>query len=108
MSDALFVYITAPDDATARRLGRLAVEEGLAACANILPAMTSIYRWQGQIEEANELILILKTSADMYEKLEEKMLEAHPYECPCIVALPVVKGSASYLEWINNSLKKVP
>ena len=106
MTDAILVYVTVPDRACAMSLAHAAVDAGLAACANILPNMTSIYRWKGAVEEAEEMILLLKTRADMFEKLEEKMRALHPYECPCLVALPFVNGSAPYLDWINDSLKK--
>lgn len=106
MTEALLVYVTVPDRACALDLARAAVEGRLAACANIVDGMTSLYRWEGRLQEDNELILLLKTRADMFEKLEEMLRERHPYECPCIVALPLVKGSAPYLDWINDSLKK--
>ena len=98
---ACFVYITAPDKAAARDIGRALVDARLAACANILDGMTSIYRWQGKIQEDNEAVLIAKTRADLVPALTEKVRALHRYECPCIVALPVVGGSQAFLDWID-------
>ena len=98
---ACFVYITAPDKATARDIGRALVDARLAACANILDGMTSVYRWQGRVEEAGEAVLIAKTREALVPALTEKVRALHRYECPCIVALPVVGGSQAFLDWID-------
>ena len=106
MTDLILVYVTVPDRACAMSLAREVVDVGLAACANILPNMTSIYFWNGAVEEAEEIILLLRTRADLFDKLEEKIRAMHPYDVPCIVALPLSHGSKAYLEWINDSVKK--
>ncbi len=80
------------------------VEAGLAACANILPGMTSVYRWEGAVQEESETVLILKTRADAFEALSSALRERHPYECPCLVALPIERGSPDYLDWIRRSV----
>ena len=98
---ACFVYITAPDKAAARDIGRALVDARLAACANIFDGMTSVYRWQGRIEESGEAVLIAKTRAELVPALTEKVQALHRYECPCIVALPVVGGSKAFLDWID-------
>ena len=98
---AHFIYVTTPDAATAERIGRTLVEERLAACANILPAMRSIYRWKGAVEQADEAVLILKTAADRVSALTERVAALHPYETPCIVALPIAAGNPAYLDWIT-------
>ncbi|HYD98168.1 MAG TPA: divalent-cation tolerance protein CutA [Alphaproteobacteria bacterium] len=94
------IYVTAADRAEAERLGRSAVEAGLAACANILPGMTSIYRWQGGVEQAEEAVLILKTRRDLVEPLTDHLKAGHGYAVPCVVALPILGGNAEYLDWI--------
>ncbi|HLI21282.1 MAG TPA: divalent-cation tolerance protein CutA [Stellaceae bacterium] len=96
----MFVYVTAADAEEAKKLGRQLVEEKLAACANILPGATSIFRWQDQLEEASEAILILKTTEMKLESLIERVRALHSYDCPCIEALPVVDGNRDFLEWV--------
>jgi periplasmic divalent cation tolerance protein len=98
---ACFVYITAPDKAAARDIGRALVDARLAACANIFDGMTSVYRWQGKIQEDSEAVLIAKTRADLVPALTEKVRALHRYDCPCIVALPVDGGSRAFLDWID-------
>ena len=106
MTGCLFVYVTTPTHAEAETLARAAVEERLAACANILPAMTSLYRWQGKIEEGREAVLILKTRAALFDALTARLKTLHPAECPCIVALPLVAGEAGFLRWIGDETQK--
>ncbi|WP_207478948.1 divalent-cation tolerance protein CutA [Arenibaculum pallidiluteum] len=98
--EAVFIYVTAPSEEVATSIARPVVEEGLAACANILRGMRSIYRWQGRIEEAEETVLILKTRAALFDALAARVRDLHPYECPCIVALPLAAGTPDYLRWI--------
>lgn len=105
VKDALFVYITAPDRATARELGKTLVQERLAACANILDGVESLYWWRGEIQEDRESVCILKTTADGYGALEKRARELHPYEVPCIVALPLVRGHAPFLRWITEETR---
>lgn len=99
---ALLVYVTAPDSATAERLARAAVEGRWAACGNVLPVMHSVYRWRGQVEQATEAVLVLKTTEAAYPSLESELRRLHPYECPCIVALPLIRGSEAFLRWIEE------
>src|SRR5579871_5907924 len=96
----MFVYVTTGDADEARRLGRQVVEEQLAACANILPGVTSIFRWEGKVDEASEALLILKTTEARLEQLIQRVKLLHSYELPCIEALPVVEGNRDFLEWI--------
>ena len=96
----MFVYVTAADAEEAKTIGRRLVEEQLAACANILPGATSIFRWQGKLEEAVEAVLILKTTEQKLERAIERVKALHSYDCPCIEALPVVEGNRDFLEWV--------
>jgi periplasmic divalent cation tolerance protein len=96
----MFIYVTAGDVEEARRIGRQVVEEQLAACANILSGMTSIFRWQGKVEEASEALLVLKTTEQKLDSLIARVKSLHSYECPCIEALPVVEGNRDFLEWV--------
>ena len=102
----ILVFTTCPDAATARRIADALVEQGLAACVNILPGLQSVYRWQGKIEHDDELLLIIKTQRDCYPALEAAILALHPYELPEIVTVPLDGGLPAYLDWINSSTSK--
>jgi len=97
---AVAIYTTFPDIAFAKAVGRDLVAAGDAACANILPKMHSIYRWNGQVEEADEVVLILKTQRNRVDHLIAEIERRHPYETPAIVVLPIADGSQRYLDWI--------
>jgi periplasmic divalent cation tolerance protein len=101
-SDRVMVALTtAPSAEVAERIGRSLVEERLAACANVLPGITSIFRWKGSIEREGEVLVILKTTAGEVEALERRVAELHPYEVPEVIALPVEAGHAPYLDWVR-------
>jgi periplasmic divalent cation tolerance protein len=100
MSSAVLLYITCPDAATATAIGRSLVAERLVACVNLLPGMHSIYRWQGAIEEADEVVLLAKTRTELTGPVTAHVRGQHPYQEPCIVALPITGGSPSFLAWI--------
>lgn len=101
--DTILVYMTAASGEEARQIGRALVEEGLAACVNILPGMESIYRWQERVETAAEIVIIAKTRKSLFDELAERVRALHSYECPCVIALALVDGSAAYLDWIRES-----
>jgi len=98
--DALLVITTLPDAETARALAAQLVEQRLAACVNILAPCQSVYRWEGKVEEAEEVPLLVKTSAARYAALEEAIRAYHPYELPEIVAVRIDKGLPDYLAWV--------
>ncbi len=104
-TDALVVLVTAPSAEKAAELGRALVSERLAACGNVVPAIRSIYWWEGKVQDEPEALLVLKTTRARFETLRERALALHPYEVPEVVALPVQAGSAAYLEWIAASLR---
>lgn len=99
-SDARLIYITTDGPDEARAIGRTLVEARLAACANVLDPMTSIYRWKGAVQEGRESVLIAKTTAASVDALTAMVRELHSYDCPCIVALPVAGGNPEFLSWI--------
>jgi periplasmic divalent cation tolerance protein len=101
--NALIVLTNAPDRALAAKIASTLVEQKLAACVNILGTCSSVYRWQGKIETADEVPLLIKTRAEIYPEVESAIKRLHPYELPEIVAVPVQYGSAEYLEWINSA-----
>jgi periplasmic divalent cation tolerance protein len=98
--DAVFVYITAPSHAEAVKIGRALVAERLAACANALPGVRSVYWWQGEMEEADEAVLVVKSRATLAGRLIDRVKSLHSYTCPAIVVLPIVAGNPDYLAWI--------
>ena len=100
MTDALVVLVTAPSAEQAAALARALVEARLAACGNVVPGLRSIYRWEGQVRDEPEALLVLKTTRDRLEALRERQLALHPYDVPEVLALPVEAGSAAYLAWL--------
>ena len=98
------IYITAGDEAEARKIGKTLVEEKLAACVNIHP-IKSIYRWEGKIEEEEEIALFVKTKAELADEVIARVKELHSYDVPCIVSFPIEKGYPDYLKWIEESTK---
>lgn len=104
MSNALVCYCTCPDATVARQIAEDLVGAQVAACVNIVPGVTSVYRWQGRIEADAEVLLIIKTDAERYPSLEARVRQQHPYELPELIAVPVATGSAPYLEWLHASL----
>jgi len=99
--DLVFVYMTAASREEAMRIGRALVEERLAACVNVLGGMTSVYRWEGAVETAEETVFIAKTRRDLFEPLAARVRELHSYTVPCIVELPVERGNPAYLDWLR-------
>ncbi len=98
----LTVICNMPDQDSALRLARVLLDEHLAACVNVLAPCQSVYRWQGQIELAQEVPLLIKTVHSRYPALETRLLELHPYDVPEIIALPVVSGLPAYLTWVAD------
>lgn len=103
MSQPLLVFTTYPDEAGARALARALVRERLAACVNLLPRMHSIYTWEGEEEEGEEHLLLIKTQAARYPALEAAIRARHPYELPEIIAIPITGGLPPYLNWIDET-----
>ncbi len=98
--DAIVVFMTAANGEEATRLAEMLVGAHLAACVQILPEMESVYRWQGKIERQSEVLLIAKTTRGKFDDLEREVRALHSYDTPEIVAVPIVTGSAPYLEWL--------
>ena len=96
------VYVTTPSHEEAEKIATCVVNEQLAACANIIDGVTSIYRWEEKLCRENETAMILKTTAAAGEKLIARIRELHSYECPCIVTLPIENGHPDFLRWIEN------
>lgn len=97
------VLITVPTEEKAKEIARTLVEERLAACVNIVPGLTSIYRWEGKVVEDRELLLIVKTTTFRFPLLKERVQALHPYTVPEIIALPIAEGHRDYLNWLRES-----
>ncbi len=110
MAEIVFLYTTAPDAETARRIAHALVEARLAACANIIPGMRSVYRWKGAIETAEEVVAIFKTTAEQAALASSMILRLHPYETPSVVSLPVGEAGSNpaYLAWIAETVGSDP
>jgi periplasmic divalent cation tolerance protein len=98
--NAAFCYVTCPDRGQALAIARSLIDERLIACANIFPGMTSLYRWEGEVHEAEEVVLVLKTSMPLVEPVIQRVKVLHSYTCPCVAVLPVTGGNPDYLAWI--------
>ena len=98
--EVVVVLTNLPDLASAKKLAQLLVEQRLAACVNVLAQCSSVYRWQGRIETATEIPVLIKTVASRYARVEAVIRANHPYELPEIVSVPVVGGLGEYLGWI--------
>ena len=95
------VLTTVPDQATADKLAETMVKTRLAACVNILPGASSVYFWEGKLERSHELLLIVKTRADLFPELADFIKKNHPYKVPEIIALPIGEGHGPYLDWVG-------
>jgi len=100
------IYVTAPSRPEAEQIAETVVTEKLAACANILDGVTSIFEWEGKLCRESEAVLILKTSEERVDALTERIKQLHAYDCPCIVALPIDSGNSEFLHWVVTSTQK--
>ena len=105
MTDKIVVLVTAGSLKEARRIARRLVEARLAACVNLSP-VESIYRWQGKVETGRERLLIIKTSRELFPKLQDEIVKLHSYSTPEIICLPIVDGSPQYLNWLSECIVK--
>jgi len=103
-TEILTVFVTVPDVEVAERLGRTLVDERLAACANIVQDVLSVYRWEGEVRRDSEALVIMKTTADGLAALEARAIELHPYDVPEVLALPVVGGHGPYMDWVRTEV----
>jgi len=105
MSSYIVVYITTSSVSEAKKIGRLLVEEKLAACSNIISPIRSIYSWQGRICDDKEALMILKTKRNLFKKIVARVEKLHSYDVPEIIAIPIIEGSGKYLSWLNKETK---
>jgi periplasmic divalent cation tolerance protein len=106
MTDIVTVLVTVSGEEEAVRIARSLVQERLAACANLVPGIRSIYRWKGEIWDTAELLLLIKTRAALFPALQQRIRQLHSYEVPEIVALPIIAGWPDYLNWVQESTQE--
>jgi periplasmic divalent cation tolerance protein len=105
MTDKILVYSTCESLDDANRIAEAVLGRRLAACVNILPGVQSIYHWKGKLERSEEFFLIIKSTRKCFEQLREVLSHVHTYEVPEVIAVPVVAGAESYLDWIDREMK---
>ena len=98
----LVVLVTVPSREVGREVANKLVDKRLAACVNLVPGVVSIYRWQGKLEEDDELLLVIKTRASHFKRLAAEIKKMHPYDLPEVIGLPIVQGSQEYLTWLGG------
>ena len=101
----LLVYVTMPDKASAEAFCKTLVQERLAACANIVPGVTSVYWWQNELETAEEVVCLFKTTRERFPAFESRAKDLHPYDVPCIVAWPLERGNKEFFDWIGQETR---
>ena len=106
MSEAIIVLVTCGSEEEALNISRALVEEQLAACVNLISPVRSIYRWEGKIWDEKEWLLIIKAQRKRFDELEKKVKSLHSYSVPEIIALPIIAGSSSYLDWLAEMTEK--
>lgn len=100
----LVVLCTCPDEETAKRIALKLVESKKAACVNLIPGLSSIYYYEGELQNTNEVLLMIKTTTEHYDALEGLLTELHPYTCPEIIGLPIHHGHQGYLQWLQKNV----
>lgn len=103
-TQAQLLLCNCPNNETASKIAHLLVEQKLAACVNCLPGVRSVYQWNNTIEEASEVMLLIKTTTARYKKVEQTIVTAHPYEVPEVIAVDISNGLPAYLQWIGASV----
>ena len=104
-NNAVTLYVTIPNKEEGIRIGHILVKANLVACANVMDNVTSIFSWQGQTQEESEAILFAKTERSLVDDATHTIIENHSYDCPCVVALPIIGGNPGFIEWIKSETK---
>ena len=107
MSDAIVILSTTHDPETARTIAHALLEERLIACCTVVPGAQSIYRWEGRVEEASETMMLIKTTAELFDAVAARIVELHPYDVPEIISLPISNGSPDYLTWLRGEVRSL-
>ena len=108
MTDKIVIFSTCATEEEAEKLARILLDERLAACVNVIPRIRSYYRWKGAIESADECLLVVKSSRELFSSIGAVLEREHSYEVPELLALPVVEGATNYLNWLTVNLRSGP
>lgn len=106
LPDVRVVLVTAPSAEVGLEMGRTLVREQRAACVNLVPGIRSVYRWEGALQEDEEVLLVIKTTADGLDALTRRVVEIHPYDVPEVLALPAQGGNPAYLRWVAEEVRR--
>lgn len=106
MTEQIVILNTCASEEEARKIAMLLLDRGLAACVNVIPGCHSYYHWQGKVEKGSEVLLQIKSSRALFSKVAAAIESAHSYEVPEVIAIPIIDGSANYLNWLHSSLTK--
>ncbi len=101
----IIILVTVPNKLQANKITKFLLKQKLAACVNIIPKMDSFFWWQGKIDKAKELLLVIKSKKSLFKKLKKAIKSKHPYSVPEIIALPIILGNKDYLDWIDESCR---
>ena len=104
MTDAVLLYMTASSDDEGRRIGRALVQDNLVACVNVLAPMTSLFQWEGAVQDETEVPVIAKTTSDRVDAVVKRIRDLHSYDVPCVVAVPISAGDPDFLTWIADTV----
>jgi len=104
MSSIVFAYITTKNKSEAKKIGKILLQERLAACVNVFDNMNSMYWWEGKIQDEKETVLIVKTTKKLFLTLSRKVKSIHSYKAPCILQIPIIDGNKEYLKWLLSNL----
>lgn len=104
MTEYIVIYCNCPDEASAKHIAAKLIHAKLAAAVNLIPMVQSIYHWQGNIVQASEIQLLIKSKSDRFEQINQLIRSTHPYETPEIIATPIIAGDKQYLTWIDNTV----
>ena len=105
MTDKIVILVTAGSPGEGKKIARHLVETKLAACVNILSPMESVYRWEGKVAEEGEVLLLIKSTRELFPEIEAAIAKVHSYQTPEIICLPIIEGSGKYLQWVSDSVK---
>lgn len=106
MLQYIVVFVTTDSLSSAAKIGKILTRKRLVACANIIPGVKSVFRWEGKIQKSDEILLILKSKKNLFDRIVQEVRRLHPYQVPEIIALPIVSGNQSYLEWIEKEVEE--
>ncbi len=106
MEKHLLVFVTASSEKEGEKIGETLVKEGLAACANLVPGVKSIFKWKEELCKEDEVLMLIKSNESLFEELKNRIIDLHSYDVPEVIAIPIAFGSADYLNWMDEVLRK--